>query len=1024
MSEGSDDDESVTKSIYKENRRRHYAEGILITTIIGFVLIGQSGVSISTGGDGGVEMYLGGIIASVVTAIRIAGKIPNYRRTTALVNAVISGIVSVFSVLILGLLLLIPAVFVAFLPAAVLQFAFTGVSGIDLTLLIGSAIAFGTAAVITAAGVSIRLHDDEKTETRVKIISLLDTAEQCLDSATSNLTENDVQAAKKQLATAKGRLTQVEKQLEETNHSERDRYEQLQDRCESVAYSLESQETNRVLDRISDRFDECSSDLADGDLDTAQEHLSAAEQYLSEAEQATAITPGRYETLQNRHDSLATSIEEQKASQILERVSENLDECESALLDGNTNSARGSLSAAEQHLSEAERATATTLDQSGRLQSRYERLETIVGQLERFDSKITSIVELIDTAETYLDADELEAAQSQLTTAKQRLTQVENELDSSADNDTDSVSIVQSLKNTNHPAIEQLQASIAELEGRIKNKVSEKADNHTSSAEQQHQQALDYLTEGEFKSASESVTKGLNHCQHADEIADQFDYDSSDSVEEVCEALSSLDKQIELIATTVAELEEQQETIRRAIRSGEYDQAEAALDDFRDAISDLDGVDKTAQTVASFESEADDLEEEIAAHRASGRINGFLGSAGSLRKQAEQFYEEQSYDRAARRLESALGSLEQAQELNDRHGLERDETIVNEKKAIQSLLDTVSSKPSEELSDILHEAEKAIASGIDARNTGDISTAVERFSTALNQYEAASELVTEYDLDQQWEVQQRHSMVEEYLEITRESLDERQQEVRDDLRQCLDTVETGLHRAEQHIEVDDHVSARESLSEVRSHIDDAAQLLETGLASDQVSERYREISQREKALRDQLPEEQSEGYRAKDLVESLQILATKIGESPRPEFVNQYGDYPADVYLETFGSWPEAIAAANLDPVDEASRERRAYSHVEVLDALIELADDIGHPPSKSEMNQHGKMSASPIQSRFKDWETALEMAGVTEEDFEKDHGDSGTNDSSESEIDGTEEEPSDSVLDQIEQEIQAFDQD
>jgi hypothetical protein len=148
------------------------------------------------------------------------------------------------------------------------------------------------------------------------------------------------------------------------------------------------------------------------------------------------------------------------------------------------------------------------------------------------------------------------------------------------------------------------------------------------------------------------------------------------------------------------------------------------------------------------------------------------------------------------------------------------------------------------------------------------------------------------------------------------------------------------------------------------------------------------------------------------------VLSTKLGESPRPEFVNQYGKYPADAYLEMFGSWPEALAAANLDPIDEAGRERRSYSRVEVLDAVVALADELGHPPSKGEMNKQGGMSASPVESRFKNWETALEVAGVTGGRTEEDSEDVDSNESKH------EDEKDDGILGEIESEIQSFELD
>jgi hypothetical protein len=63
-------------------------------------------------------------------------------------------------------------------------------------------------------------------------------------------------------------------------------------------------------------------------------------------------------------------------------------------------------------------------------------------------------------------------------------------------------------------------------------------------------------------------------------------------------------------------------------------------------------------------------------------------------------------------------------------------------------------------------------------------------------------------------------------------------------------------------------------------------------------------------------------------------------------------------------------------------------------------------------------MSASPVESRFKNWETALEVAGVTGGRTEEDSEDVDSNESKQ------EDEKDDGILGEIESEIQSFELD
>lgn len=273
-------------------------------------------------------------------------------------------------------------------------------------------------------------------------------------------------------------------------------------------------------------------------------------------------------------------------------------------------------------------------------------------------------------------------------------------------------------------------------------------------------------------------------------------------------------------------------------------------------------------------------------------------------------------------------------------------------------------------------------------------------------------------------------MATEYLSTTQETLDERKRTVNDELGQTLEAVESTVVRAEQHMEVGDTVSARESVDEAVSDLDDATKLIETDLATSALMERYGDLSERVATLSSNLPDETTNEYRDSDLIDTLQRITREIGESPRPEFVDAYGEYPAEAYIESFGSWSEALEIANLNPIDAHARERKQYSRTEALDALIEVADELGHLPSRTEMNARGEMSSATVGNRFTDWDTALQFAEDIREGRDTETGlntaknsktpvDTGTETTSQPSDEDDKDSPAgDDILDEIEDEL------
>ena len=501
------------------------------------------------------------------------------------------------------------------------------------------------------------------------------------------------------------------------------------------------------------------------------------------------------------------------------------------------------------------------------------------------------------------------------------------------------------------------------------------------SAASDRDRAATFLADQNYDHAVEAVESALESATDAETLAERHGLACETDIAKTRRSLESFAERIETLSTLTTEAEEQRSVVRRSLRTRTFDTANEALDDLRQTIDELSTYEDADEVVTGLRGDVSGLEDEIDSRQAESRVDGLLGSVASGQSRAETYLDEGAHDRAVTRLESALDSLDEAKTLEERHDLGRASAIASRRSDVEALLSEAKARPAEDLTEHLESAEAAVTRGIDRRKADEPRGAVESFAAAEDDYDAALELAEEHDLPERWEVEERHSMVTEYLEVARDELTERERSVQTQLEHTLEDAESSLSRAEQHAEVDDLVSARETLADAIVSLDEATQLVETGVVSDDLGSRYRTLVNEADALYERLPNEDDSGeYRTRDLVESLQSLATKLGESPRPEFVNAYGEFPADAYLEAFGSWPEALTAANLNPVNHDAHERRSYSRVEVLDALVALADDLGHPPSKGEMNRHGEMSASPVESRFEDWETALELAGVTGE--------------------------------------------
>lgn len=652
---------------------------------------------------------------------------------------------------------------------------------------------------------------------------------------------------------------------------------------------------------------------------------------------------------------------------------------------------------------------------SGEWDATIERLEEDLAAAKTRSERKTVVQSQLNDAGNAIREGNLDAAEAVLDNAEQALHELHQF-------DEDSAAALQSQKE--------------DLRNKIETQRTRKADKRVigqlGSLGAAQSDIEDLLSNEQYQQAAERAEAALETLTEARRLDETHDLGRGDQIEKIGAEISSHKREAEELQSgskKIRDAEEKITTVERAIQKNEYEAAETTLEELQTQMADLQQGTTSDDTVSELRATTSQLEQKLEEERAESRANGLLGSAMSAHSTATTLLEDGARERAARRLNSAQDSLDEAALLSEQYDLGLTDSINRKHAKVTTLLDKATKPPYAEIEEQVAKAEAAISDGIAAREANNMKAAVEAFETAQKAYNSARESATEHDIDAQWEIKQRASMVVEYLEVTREALDDRQQRVYDEIDQALSDTETLLSRAEQEREVGDAASARDSLDEAVSTLDNAAQLFETRLDTGELESRYEQLKARAESLDSTLPNERKSDYRNQDLINALQLLATKLGESPRPEFVNAYGNYSADAYLAAFGSWSEALAAANLNPINEDARARRKYDRTEVLDSLVELIDELGSVPSRTEMNEKGAVSSTTVTNRFADWDTAVELAtstqeeeqAVTEEDSNgtEDTG-SGSEAAAEDQETGSSDEPlkQDDILTQIENEL------
>jgi hypothetical protein len=122
------------------------------------------------------------------------------------------------------------------------------------------------------------------------------------------------------------------------------------------------------------------------------------------------------------------------------------------------------------------------------------------------------------------------------------------------------------------------------------------------------------------------------------------------------------------------------------------------------------------------------------------------------------------------------------------------------------------------------------------------------------------------------------------------------------------------------------------------------------------------------------PDSRQTGYDRETLLSHLQDLAESLGRTPTKADLYAANGASPPTYESHFGSWPQAIREAGLEPGGRFKR----YDRAELLDILRELAGELGHTPSTAELSEREDLpSAGTYRYRFGRWNAALREAGL-----------------------------------------------
>lgn len=114
-------------------------------------------------------------------------------------------------------------------------------------------------------------------------------------------------------------------------------------------------------------------------------------------------------------------------------------------------------------------------------------------------------------------------------------------------------------------------------------------------------------------------------------------------------------------------------------------------------------------------------------------------------------------------------------------------------------------------------------------------------------------------------------------------------------------------------------------------------------------------------------------YSKKDIIEEIQRVGEIISDEPIGRDIEKYSDVSLSTMGRAFGDWSTAKKKAGFGEYEYGIGENKL---LEEIRNISEKKEKVSSPPTKSEMDEHGKYSSTVYEINFDSWNEAIEKAG------------------------------------------------
>ncbi|MFA9427336.1 homing endonuclease associated repeat-containing protein [Natronorubrum sp. A-ect3] len=112
-----------------------------------------------------------------------------------------------------------------------------------------------------------------------------------------------------------------------------------------------------------------------------------------------------------------------------------------------------------------------------------------------------------------------------------------------------------------------------------------------------------------------------------------------------------------------------------------------------------------------------------------------------------------------------------------------------------------------------------------------------------------------------------------------------------------------------------------------------------------------------------------------ELLQDIRRVHHKLGKTPSENDYDEHGDYSSSAVRREFGKYTAGREKAGLPEIDMRGGQNKILRS-ELVDALHELADNVGGTPTRDQMEEYGKYSEGAYRNEFDSWNAALRELG------------------------------------------------